>query len=251
MSLPVRENADKINELHGRLMKKGAVHLSQKKTGPDTKALNQQRSHWKKTFLKNPEMFGEKPSEPAKKAAELFRKEGKKKILELGAGQGRDTLFFGKSGFEVTALDYSSEGVADIIQKVRELGMSGQIEAKCHDVRDPLPFKNDSFDACYSHMLYCMALKTSELEFLSDEIRRVLKPGGINVYTVRHTNDSDYKKGIHRGEDIYEIGGMFIVHFFSREKVEHLARGYEIVGVDEFEEGTLPRKLFRVTLRKK
>jgi len=32
--------------------------------------------------------------------------------------------------------------------------------------------------------------------------------------------------------------------------VEHLAKGYTIVSVDEFEEGELPRKLFRVTLRK-
>jgi hypothetical protein len=38
---------------------------------------------------------------------------------------------------------------------------------------------------------------------------------------------------------------------YSREKLEHLAKGYEIVNVDEFEEGRLPRKLFRVTLRKK
>jgi hypothetical protein len=55
---------------------------------------------------------------------------------------------------------------------------------------------------------------------------------------------------IHRGEDMYEVGG-FIVHFFSNEKVEHLAKGYEIVNLAEFEEGRLPRKLFRVTLRKK
>lgn len=44
--------------------------------------------------------------------------------------------------------------------------------------------------------------------------------------------------------------GGFIVHFFRREKVELLAEGYEIVSIDEFEEGSLPRKLFRVTLRK-
>ena len=48
---------------------------------------------------------------------------------------------------------------------------------------------------------------------------------------------------------MYEVGG-FIVHFFSREKVEHLAKGYELISVDEFEEASLPRKLFRVTLRK-
>jgi len=95
-----------------------------------------------------------------------------------------------------------------------------------------------------------MALTTSELQFLSDEVRRVLKPGGLNIYTVRHTGDAHYEKGIHRGEEMYEMGG-FIVHFFSREKVELLAKGYEIMSIDEFEEGNLPWKLFYVTLRKK
>lgn len=44
--------------------------------------------------------------------------------------------------------------------------------------------------------------------------------------------------------------GGFIVHFFNRQKIDLLAEGYEIAGVEEFEEGRLPRKLFAVTLRK-
>jgi hypothetical protein len=43
-------------------------------------------------------------------------------------------------------------------------------------------------DICYSHMLYCMALTTSELEFLSQEVRRVLKPGGLNYKEIRVLN---------------------------------------------------------------
>ncbi|NOY57944.1 MAG: SAM-dependent methyltransferase, partial [Calditrichaeota bacterium] len=95
-----------------------------------------------------------------------------------------------------------------------------------------------------------MALTTPELESLSAQVRRVLKPGGLNIYTVRHKGDAHYGQGIHRGEDMYEMGG-YIVHFFDEEKVKHLAKGYEIVEIDKFEEGGLPRKLFRVTLRKK
>jgi len=196
-----------------------------------------------------PDMFGTAPSEPARKAAALFKEEGAARIIELGGGQGRDTLFFAGEGFQVCTLDYSKESVATITQKAKALGLSQSITARVHDIRQPLPFEDGSFDGCFSHMLYCMALTTAELEFLSQEIRRILRPGGLNIYTVRHTGDAHYQTGIHRGEDLWEVGG-FIVHFFSKQKVEHLAKGYELASLEEFEEGDLPRKLFFVAQRK-
>jgi SAM-dependent methyltransferase len=211
--------------------------------------LDAQRQYWQETLVRNPDMFGLSPSDPARVSAELFKKECKTRILELGGGQGRDTLFFAGNGFQITVLDYSDSAVKTIADKAQKLGLSGYITALRHDVRESLPFDDETMDGCFSHMLYCMALTTSELEFLSQEVRRVLRPNGLHIYTVRHTKDPHYGKGIHRGEDMYEVSG-FIVHFFSRKKVERLAKGYEIVGIDEFEEGDLPRKLFRVTLRK-
>jgi SAM-dependent methyltransferase len=211
--------------------------------------LNNQKLHWNQVYARKHDMFGEEPSEPARKAAELFKKEGRIDILELGSGQGRDTIFFAKKSFRVTAFDYSEEAIRAIERKVHSLELSRSITTRSHDVRARLPFADESFDACYSHMLFCMAVTTAELEFLSGEVRRVLKPGGLNLYTVRHTGDPHYGKGIHRGEDLYEVGG-FIVHFFSRQKVEHLAKGYGIISIDEFEEDELPRKLFLVILRK-
>lgn len=211
--------------------------------------LDAQNPHWEKTYTKNPEMFGDEPSEPARMAVEICTEAGAMNLLELGGGQGRDTIYFAQNGLTITTLDYAEEGVKAIAGKAEKFGFSQAIKALRHDVRNPLPFPDASFDVCYSHMLFCMAFTTAELEFLSSEIRRVLRPGGLNVYTVRHTGDPHYGTGIHRDEDMYEVNG-FIVHFFSREKVEHLARGYEIVSIDEFEEGPLPRKLFRVTLKR-
>jgi len=212
--------------------------------------LDVQKEHWEKTFSEKSDFFGDEPSDPARRAAEIYSKETKKVILELGGGQGRDTLFFARRGFQVTVADYSIKGLEDIEKKASGLGLSGLIQTVLHDIRKPLPFDDEAFDACFSHMLYCMALTMEELERLSGEIWRVLRPGGINAYTVRHKGDAHFGRGTHRGEDMYEVGG-FIVHFFDLEKVRRLSAGYDILGVDELEEGELPRKLFMVTMKKK
>ena len=92
-------------------------------------------------------------------------------------------------------------------------------------------------------------LTSEELLNLNNEIRRVLKPNGLNIYTVRNTEDGDYKKGIHRGENLFEIDG-FIIHFFSKEKIFDLLAGYQNLIIEKFNEGNFPRKLFFVCNKK-
>ena len=128
----------------------------------ERKFLDAQRQQWQDSFLEMPEMFGSEASHPAYKAAALFTKEDKTNVLELGCGQGRDTIFLARKGFKICALDYSTQGLEAIDQKAQELKLSDRIVTKVHDVRNPLPFADETFDACYSHMLYCMALTTSE-----------------------------------------------------------------------------------------
>lgn len=194
-------------------------------------------------------MFGHGPSDPALRATELFQSTGASRVLELGCGQGRDTLYLARNGFEVTAVDYSERAIKDLVERAGQVGLSNRITAQCHDVRAALPFEDAAFEACYSHMLYCMALTTVQLERLNKEVRRVLTLAGLNFYTARHTGDVHYRTGIHRGEEMWEVGG-FVVHFFTQEMIRRLSGDFEIVGIDKFEEGGLPRKLFQVVLRK-
>ncbi len=116
------------------------------------------------------------------------------------------------------------------------------------DVGQPLPFKGGSFDACYSHMLFNMALSSRELAALDDEIRRVVRPGSPCVYTVRHVGDTHFGAGTAVGDDMYENGG-FVAHFFNSDLVARLAKGFELEDITPFEEGGLPRRLWRVTMR--
>ena len=216
----------------------------------DQNELDQQSQHWEKNFSNKPEMFGLEPSISAKKALNFFKEKKINNIIELGAGLGRDSIFFAKNNIKIQALDYSSSGIEIINHKIKRDNLSNYISTKLFDVREKLPFKDNSIDACYSHMLYCMALTIADLQKLNNEIHRILKPNGLNIYTVRHTNDGDYKNGKHIGEDLYENDG-FIVHYFSEEKVNSLLNGFKNISLEKFEEGTFPRKLFFVVNEKK
>jgi len=216
----------------------------------DQKKLDQQSQHWESNFSSKPDMFGLTPSLSAQKALKLFQEKKINKIIEIGAGLGRDTVFFAKNSIHTTALDYSPSGIKIINSKIKKDNLSNYVLTKLLDVRKKLPFEDNSIEACYSHMLYCMAFTTDDLQKLNNEIQRILKPGGINIYTVRHTNDGDFQKGFHRGEDLYENDG-FIVHYFSKEKVNSLLKGFNNISLENFEEGTFPRKLFFVVNEKK
>ncbi|MHB8718671.1 MAG: class I SAM-dependent methyltransferase [Candidatus Dormibacteria bacterium] len=213
-----------------------------------TDLIGGQQEHWEATLASNPGMYGPEPSEPGRHAAERFRAEGLSRVLELGAGQGRDTVGFLAAGLEVHALDYAGGALAGIVAAAGP-ELSPRLTTAVHDVRDPLPLPDGSVDACYSHMLFAMALTTPELERLAAEVLRVLRPGGLCVYTVRHTRDPHFGTGRSLGDNLYENGG-FVVHFFDRPLVDRLAAGYVLDDVAAFEEGGLPRRLWRVTQRK-
>ena len=193
-------------------------------------------------------MFGLDASEPAKKSLKIFQENSSKLIVELGAGLGRDSIFFAKNKISVNSLDYSKIGINIINKKILDNNLQN-ITAKVFDIRKKLPFQDNSIDACFSHMLYCMALTSAELSYLNNEIKRILKPNGFNIYTVRNEHDGDYKNGIPRGEDMFEIDG-FIIHFFTKEKVYSLMDGFKNILLENFEEGSFPRKLYFVVNKK-
>lgn len=205
-----------------------------------------QREHWQQTYGEHPGMYGEEPSEPAVHAASVFRAAGAREVLELGAGHGRDALYFAREGFSVLATDFSPVGLAQLREAAAVQQIAERVTATVHDVRDPLPLADASVDAVFAHMLLCMALSTEEIRLLVAEVRRVLRPGGTFVYTVRHTGDAHYRAGTGHGDDIWEHGG-FAVHFFPLALVDALAEGWSLEEVHAFEEGGLPRRLWRIT----
>jgi SAM-dependent methyltransferase len=205
-----------------------------------------QQTHWQNTHRQHPGMYGIAPSDAAVAAAQAFRAARAHKVLELGAGHGRDALYFARSRFTVHATDFSQTALDQLTETANQQSVTGRITTGLHDVRNPLPLADRSVDAVFAHMLLCMALTTTQIHAIVGEVHRVLRLGGVFVYTVRHTCDAHYRTGIDHGDNIWEHGG-FAVHYFDSPLVHALAESWNLTEVHAFEEGDLPRRLWRIT----
>ena len=143
-------------------------------------------SFWDRLYQTDNSFFGEEPCNFALSSYnDYMEKNSLKKILELGCGQGRDTLFFASKGIDVTALDYSNIAIEGLLK-----------HASIFDPRNkPIPFNNNEFDAVYSHMFFNMHFRLKQMKFVFQEIRRVLKHNGFNFFSVRNHNDKSFGKG--------------------------------------------------------
>jgi ubiquinone/menaquinone biosynthesis C-methylase UbiE len=203
---------------------------------------------WNKIYESDNTFFGQDPSNFALLCFNDMKAYNVKNVLELGAGHGRDTIFFASSAVEVHALDYSvvAIGVLNKIAKGKRLSIKSQFI----DVGSSLlPFPDGYFDAAYSHMLFNMRFSEDQLNFMFSEIRRVLKPEGLNFFSVRNHNDKSYGKGREIDKGIYDING-FHVRFFMEKEIQVLVRqsGFEILWIkEEYEE---PVTLYLVSSRK-
>ncbi len=106
---------------------------------------------WDRVYQSDNAFFGEEPSSFATLCFNHMKSSNVRRVLEIGAGHGRDTMFFASNGLEVETLDYSSRGIEIIGKKAHENKLP--VNSQLYDVKKPLPFKNTCFDAVYSHML--------------------------------------------------------------------------------------------------
>jgi SAM-dependent methyltransferase len=204
---------------------------------------------WEKVYSENTSFFGDDPSHFARIFYDKFTQSSDIKIiLELGCGQGRDTLFFAAKRFQVYALDSSKIGIESVNSKAKESGLSS-ITLKHWDAKQGLPFDNDFFDVVYSHMFFNMGFNYQDLQYLFKEVNRTLKVNGFHSFSVRSDNDKFYQKGKEIDSGVFEING-FQIRFFTKKEIEDLARENKFEISEILEEYEEPVSLYLVISRK-
>jgi hypothetical protein len=98
----------------------------------------------------DPGMYGEQTSTAAVHAASVFRAAEAAEVLELGAGHGRDALYFAREGFTVHATDFSATGLEQLRQAAHAQDTDRRVRTTVHDVREPLALPDASVDAVFA-----------------------------------------------------------------------------------------------------
>ncbi len=141
---------------------------------------HQARSYWDKTwsrFLKYHGMIA--PS--AKLVQHLFTQVPRNGvILDLGCGEGRNSLYLSQVGFNIIGLDLSFKATSVMKNNFFEESLKGLILTG--DARQ-LPFMADSIDGILAHHLFDH-LDQEGFRKAINECLRVLKPEGVLLFTM-------------------------------------------------------------------
>lgn len=178
------------------------------------------------------------PSEDIYYYLHLWSEKRSKKLLDLGAGIGRHSLLFAKNGFDVTAFDFSKEGLDKIENFADQLNLEIDL---VNGNMNRLPFASQSFDFVIAynsiyHTDYEGLIRTIY------EIRRVLKANGEAFVTMLSKNDKSFIDG--SGSLIAENtlmkkeeDGSILPHFFvDEEYIYKLFKSFHIISLKQIEE---------------
>jgi tellurite methyltransferase len=94
----------------------------------------------------------------------------RRKILDAGAGGGRNLPFFAAHGFEVAAIDQQASAVASVRRFAQDARLGGL---------DALPWDDRTFDAVICSAVLHFARDAAHWEAMVREMWRVLRPQGL------------------------------------------------------------------------
>ena len=152
-----------------------------------------------------------------------------REVLDLGCGTGRHAAWLVEAGARITAVDFS----AGMLEQARERVATGDVRFVTHDLHEPLPFGDRSFDAVVSGLVL---EHLRDLDAFLAEAHRVLRPDGRAVVSAMHPamflRGSQARFTDPVSGEIVMPGSLF--HRLGEIIVAAVGAGFTLCGVGEY-----------------
>lgn len=179
-------------------------------------AVRQLKSFWDSRYQGSAYAYGTEPNDYLRAQMALIPKGGR--VLCLADGEGRNSVFLADNGFQVTAVELSSEGIEKAKRLARQRGVTVTfIEADVNDVE----IKPAGWDAIVSIFLH---LPRKLRQGLHQRILQGLAPGGVYLYEA-YTLDQLGKGTGGPKEPQVLASPQDVIEDFPRDRVHHFFAG--------------------------
>jgi len=169
---------------------------------------------WNEIFKKEGKVFL-KPQEDMAELAKLFRKKGIEKVLDLGCGSGRHTVYFAKKGFDAYGFDVAPVGLKITKDWLKQEKLKANL--KLGSFFNKLPYKDNFFGAIVAVQAISHG-RIENIRKLIKEMERILKPNGlIFVAFTQRSKVKNWRVGSIHKERFYGDDGVSIIE--ERRKV--------------------------------
>ena len=124
--------------------------------------------------------------------------------VDVGCGNGRNTVYLANKGIDVLALDFSTEAVARTKERLAHSTVSGSVDVLLADATAGFPITDESADLIVDSYFSCHILEEATLDSYFTDVRRILAPDGQFYWSGLGAADEYYQSiaDSHPGENI-------------------------------------------------
>lgn len=184
------------------------------------------------------------PSSALKRFVESVPELTPGKVLDLGSGNGRNSIYLAQLDWDVTGVEFSKVAVGLAEQNAVEAGVADRVRFFNQSVADRLDYPDASFDLIIDMMVMHSLSFEDRVKTLS-EVKRLLRPGGYFVFHTLAAEGDEFHKLVktNPGQELnsytFESKGHTVVEkAFTREELVEMITPLELVTLESVESVT-------------
>lgn len=175
-------------------------------------------------YSKQKSYFGEAPSDGLVAMLKKYNV-NVGKALDIGAGEGRNSIYLAQLGFDVTSIEPTKDGANKIIDKSNKLNLKINV-LNCDYLTDDSKEKYDFIIAGTSldHM------EKIYLDKAIEKLKASLNLGGLIYIVVFTQEDPGYLKCLDIASECHD----FIKHYFKKNELKNYFKEFDILYYNEY-----------------